>query len=345
MEHGRCSENASGETLVPELSVVVPAYRAHATLDRCVGSLLGQHCARRFEIIVVASADTPGELPRIDPDPRLRVVHRVPRLSAAEARNLGASLAQGRYIAFTDADVVVEPGWLDRLMDASAGHLCAAGSVLNGTPESATGTVDYLVSLLDLNPARPPATAWHGGCGNLLLPITLWERYGPFPEGMGGGEDTLLTVRMRADGFFVFAADAAVTHLNRTGLKAVLKHNYEAGRFSAHVARRGHYKCGFLVRTTSLAPIAALGRMVSLYVRLGSWGRSLLPRAVVMAPLVWLALGAWGLGLALEGREIDRAGRARPWGRPRTVRDVTPEALARSGYGYHRAASPLPASG
>jgi glycosyltransferase involved in cell wall biosynthesis len=287
------------------VSVIVPVYRMDGTLARCVESILGQHFESGFEVIVSASADTEEQLPTLAPDPRLTVLTHVPRLSAAAARNRAVRVARGALLAFTDADVITEPTWLARLVAASRGRLCVAGSVRNGTPQSAAGTVEYLVEFLDLHPGRPAATARHGATCNLLVPRHLWERCGPFPEGLGGGEDTLLTVRLRREGAFVFEPGAAVIHLNRTGLWAVLSHQLEIGHFSARLARRSTYKLSPVVRYTGLAPVATVGRVASLYARVVAWEPRLLPRALRLGPLVLLALLFWGAGLAWEGLRID----------------------------------------
>lgn len=293
-----------------DVSVIVPSYRAEATLERTVASLLAQELSGTFEVLVSASADTADELPRLPEDPRLRVISHVPRSRAAAARNRAVAQATGRLLAFTDADVLAPPDWLARLVGASEGGTrCVAGSVLNGTPDSAAGTVEYLVEFLDLHPNRPPATAWHGATCNLLVPRTLWEELGPFPEDMGGGEDTLLTVRARSAGRFVFAPEAPVLHLNRTSWPVVIRHHLQIGRFAAHLGRRSRYKLRPLVRYTPLAPIAAVGRVVSLYARAAAWDRRLFLRALVLSPMVLVTLGAFGVGLTLEGLRIDRAGR------------------------------------
>jgi glycosyltransferase involved in cell wall biosynthesis len=297
-----------------DVSVIVPAYRAEATLETTVASLLAQEFSGSFEVLVSVSADDAASLPRLPDDPRLRVITHVPRSQAAASRNRAAALAAGRLFAFTDADVLAPPDWLERLVAASdAGRLCVAGSVLNGTPESAAGTVEYLVEFLDLHPARPPATAWHGATCNLLVPRALWDELGPFPEDMGGGEDTLLTVQARSQGRFVFAPEAPILHLNRTQWRVVIGHHAELGRFAAHLGRRSEYKLRALVQYTALAPVAAAGRVVSLYARAAAWDRQLLRRALVLSPMVIVTLGAFGVGLMVEGFRIDRAARR---GRP-----------------------------
>ena len=214
--------------------MVVPAYRSERTLPACVASLLAQQLEPRFEVIVVSSADDPGELPRLEPDPRLTVLGSTPRLPAAAARNIGAARARGRLLAFTDADVTAPPDWLARLTESSKGVRCVAGSVVNGTPGSRTGTAEYMVEFADLHPARTEQ-AWHGATCNLLLTRDIWERYGPFPEDLDGCEDTLLTQRLIVDGLFVYASEASIVHHNRRGLRSVLVHQYELGAACARL--------------------------------------------------------------------------------------------------------------
>jgi GT2 family glycosyltransferase len=285
-----------------DVTVVVPAYRADRTLPAAVAALLAQRTNLSFEVVVVASADPGAPLPGLPADPRLRVVTRVPRLGAAPARNLGAGMAAGAALAFTDADVEVPPGWLDALVAASDGLTrVVAGSVLNGTPGSVAGTAEYLVQFLDLAPGRPAATADHGATCNLLVPGPLWARYGPFPEDLGGGEDTLLTAAAHRDGRFRFAPEAVVTHHNRTTVRAVLAHQWDFGRFTARLARRDpSLRYGWLQRSVPLAPLAVAGRLVSI-ARRSAWLARPRRRWLPAAPVVGAALVAWGAGLAAEG--------------------------------------------
>jgi glycosyltransferase involved in cell wall biosynthesis len=286
------------------VSVIVPAYRA-PSLSSCVEALLAQQLDEPFEVIVCASADSVDELPQLPDDSRLKVLTHVPRLAAAAARNRAVAVSGGRLLAFADADVLARPGWLTALVQASEGRYCTAGSVLNGTPRSSAGTVEYLVEFLDLHPARPSRTLWHGATCNLLIPRGLWREFGPFPEDLGGGEDTLLTVAARSRGLFRFAPEAAVVHQNRTSWVAVIRHQVEFGRFTARLVRRSPYRARVLVRYPPLAPLAFLARWASIYARAARWDGRLLAKAVVLAPGVIVLLVSWTVGLVLEGVRLD----------------------------------------
>jgi glycosyltransferase involved in cell wall biosynthesis len=293
----------------PTTSVIIPAYRA-STLPECIDRVLAQDYTDSFEVVVCMSADDASELLSLPSDARLRVLTHVPRLSAAAARNRAVAASRGQLLAFTDADAMVDVDWLRQLVSASSDRLCVAGSVLNGTPGSAAGTVEYLVEFLDLHPARPARTLWHGATCNLLVPRDLWDLLGPFPEDLEGGEDTLLTVAARRLDRFVFAPDARVTHLNRTEWSRVFRHQVEFGRFTARLARRSAYKWRPLVRFTALAPIAFLGRIVSIFARAAAWSRGSFRGSLTVAPGVVVVLAGWGWGLATEGARLDwRGGR------------------------------------
>jgi glycosyltransferase involved in cell wall biosynthesis len=287
------------------VSVIVPAYRAARTLDACLTALLDQDYEAPYEVVLVVSADRAADVPVLPADPRLRTIEAVPRLGAAVARNLGvakASSASDVYV-FTDADVVPDRDWLRRLVAASDGQWCVAGAIRNGTPRRVSGSAEYLVQFLDLHPRRPARHAWHGATANLLVPRPIWQRLGPFPEDMGGGEDTLLTVQARTERCFRFANDAVATHLNRTRLRDVLKHQFEFGRFTSAVVQRcPYYKGGFLVRRDGLIPLAVAGRLASVYARVIVWDPRRIPMALLAAPVVVAGLAAWGAGVVSGNR-------------------------------------------
>jgi glycosyltransferase involved in cell wall biosynthesis len=288
-----------------EVSIVVPAYRADGTIARCLGSLLDQDFPGGFEVILCVSADQAVDLPSLEKHPRLKVLTHVPRLGAAAARNRAAAEARGRLIAFTDADVVADAGWLARLAAAADSSPCVAGSVLNGTPESAVGTAEYLLEFVDLHPARNPEAVHFGATCNLILERVLWEEAGPFPEDLEGGEDTLLTMDLRKRGLFKFAPEAAVHHVNRTRPVAFLRHQFRFGRFTARLAvMDGTYAGGplraTLTRYASLAPIAAVLRVGWVYWRLAALDRQLFVRSLRCLPAVGAGSFAWGAGLVAQ---------------------------------------------
>ena len=95
----------------PTVSVIVPAYNAEKTIERCVGSILSQEY-KDLELIVLDDGSSDGTATILDTlareDPRLRVVHK-PNSGVSDTRNQGMALARGTWIQFLDADDWISP--------------------------------------------------------------------------------------------------------------------------------------------------------------------------------------------------------------------------------------------
>lgn len=91
---------------MPEISVIVPVYRAEDFLTTCTNSILNQPFVD-FELLLIddGSPDKSGALcdEIAASDPRVRVIHQK-NSGVSVARNLGMEQATGRFLAFVDAD-------------------------------------------------------------------------------------------------------------------------------------------------------------------------------------------------------------------------------------------------
>lgn len=95
-------------------SVIIPAYNASATINRCIDSILTQPYTD-YEIIIIddgSKDDTWSILQKFvagngQPESRIRIFHK-PNGGVSSARNLGLDNAQGEWITFVDADDYLE---------------------------------------------------------------------------------------------------------------------------------------------------------------------------------------------------------------------------------------------
>jgi glycosyltransferase involved in cell wall biosynthesis len=94
------------------ISVVIPSKNEGAYLAATVDSLLAGLPADG-ELIVIDNGSTDGSTAAIRSDPRLSVVRVRDALGPACARNVGAELARGRILLFSDAHVDVQLNWLE----------------------------------------------------------------------------------------------------------------------------------------------------------------------------------------------------------------------------------------
>lgn len=90
----------------PVVSVIVPIYKTEAYLDECIQSIVEQSYDN-LEILLLDDG-SPDNCPQIsdqwaERDSRIRVVHKS-NSGVSDTRNLGISLANGKYVTFVDSD-------------------------------------------------------------------------------------------------------------------------------------------------------------------------------------------------------------------------------------------------
>ncbi|MGF1519486.1 MAG: glycosyltransferase [Nodosilinea sp.] len=107
----------------PSVSVIIPVLNDEAGLTRCLAALAQQTYPRsRFESIVIDNGSD-----QIEGLQRLAAVHQATLIQelapgAYAARNAGIALATGEIIAFTDADCIPAPDWLERGVEQLEQH-------------------------------------------------------------------------------------------------------------------------------------------------------------------------------------------------------------------------------
>jgi glycosyltransferase involved in cell wall biosynthesis len=204
---------------VTSVSVIVPARDAAATIGATLDALTRQKVPAT-EVIVVddGSADGTAELVRGHPL-GTRLIERERGQGPGEARNVGAAVAVGEVLAFTDADCTPDPDWLE----AGAARLQGADLVQGRVePDSVPGPFDRTISV------RADRGLFE--TANLFVKRDLFERLGGFEDfiassrrirksvtarhaGRGFGEDALFGWRARREGAVVaFAPEVSVGH-------------------------------------------------------------------------------------------------------------------------------------
>ena len=190
-------------------SVIIPLYRKPDTIVRAVQSVLDQSF-QDFEIIVVDDGSPDDSVARLESlsDPRIRLVRQA-NAGPGVARNRGAALANGAYLAFLDADDCWRPGFLAeamRILAADPG--LAAFVAAYDTGDHATLQRNLLLELVSRSgeitvPLDMPAAAVkdhvdaaQASC--VVLRRAVFGEYGGFYDRphCTYGEDTYLWLRV-----------------------------------------------------------------------------------------------------------------------------------------------------
>jgi GT2 family glycosyltransferase len=246
---------ASHDHEAPLVSVVVATRDRGDSLKRTLASLVAMDYPD-YEIVVVDSASRTNETQRaIDAFPTSRVILARDALGGlSRARNVGARIAKGQLLAFTDDDVIVDAGWL-RAVARGFGRApdvdCVTGLVPGAELEtSAQAFFDARVGWGKLRTARiydlfehrcedprfPYFTGLLGTGANFAVTRSAFDRVGPFDESLGagslsrGGEDLDYFLRILLSyGRIAYEPSALVWHVHRQDNRAVAQQMYGYG--------------------------------------------------------------------------------------------------------------------
>jgi glycosyltransferase involved in cell wall biosynthesis len=103
----------------PFISIIIPVYNGEKYIGKCLESILNlSYPKNRFEVIVVDNNSTDRSVDIIRTFPFRYCSQKIQ--GPAAARNHGIKLAKGEIVSFTDADVIVRPDWLQKIVKAYA---------------------------------------------------------------------------------------------------------------------------------------------------------------------------------------------------------------------------------
>lgn len=110
-----------------KLSVIMPVYNGESFVSEMIDSVMAQEYAD-LELIVIDDGSSDGTVQVVERyavrDKRIRLVVQAENTGVSAARNLGLELAEGKYIAFVDADDRIHPSMYRRLIQVMEEYEC-----------------------------------------------------------------------------------------------------------------------------------------------------------------------------------------------------------------------------
>lgn len=236
----------------PLFTVIVATYNRLEALEQCLLALVAQELPRdRFEIVVVDDGSTVSPRALVDGFQGALDIQLLQQTNAgpAAARNAGAAVARGAYLAFTDDDCLPDTRWLGALAVAVQQH---AGCAIGGRVDNALGDgiystasqllVDFLYEyynatttenrfFVTMNVAFPTAEFRELGGFNVTFPLAAAEDRDMCDRWTDGGH------------VMVYVPAAIVRHAHALELGSFCRQHFNYGRGAHHLrrarARRG----------------------------------------------------------------------------------------------------------
>ncbi len=214
------------------VSVIVPAYNASATIGKTLEALSRQICTQPYEVIVVDDGSSDDTAKIVGSFPAVRYIFQK-NAGPAAARNHGAALAQGEYLAFTDSDCLAHEDWIARLMSGfDQGEIgVVAGSYGIANKKSRLSRCIYQEILWRHNRLMPDFPNAFGSY-NFCIRKEVFDAVGGFNTvyRRASGEDNDLSYKIvRFGPRILFQRQALVDHYHPTRVVKYLKEQFHHG--------------------------------------------------------------------------------------------------------------------
>lgn len=266
----------------PKVSVVVCAYNAADTIGDCLTSLT-QLPYPDFEVIVVDDGSTDDTAAIATRFPIARVIS-IPNGGLSAARNLGLSEARGEIVAYTDADVRVDPDWLTFLVQPMLdGTLVGCGGP-NVVPDD-DPDVAQCVARAPGGPTQvliDDRVAEHvPGCNMAFRREALLAIGGFNPIYVRAGDDVDICWRLQAAGGAIgFAPAALVWHHHRATVRAYWRQQVGYGEGEAWLRHQHPDKfagSSMVWHGRIYSPLPFVRALTRVRMDTGVWGLSAFP--------------------------------------------------------------------
>jgi len=240
---------------MPDVSVIIPALNAAATLPRLFAALdiAKARYSGTVEVIVADNGSSDGTREMVQAQPDARLVE-APVPGPAAARNAGLRAATGGLLLLLDADCAPEPDWLVAWAETFARNaelMLGGGDLIDAETESLVGRYTAYHGLLEARrfAAGSPTRPGFYLTANFALRRSCLEKLGLFDEAMWPtGEDADLCWRADAAGMKRrFVAEARVAHFHRVSVGGLARQMYKYGFGAAAVQAKWGKAMGFSI--------------------------------------------------------------------------------------------------
>lgn len=249
----------------PLVSIIIAVKNGEDTLEECLNSIMSLEYDN-YETIVVndGSTDKTSSILNEYVD-KIKVIKNNSSRGPSYSRNKGARVGNGKYIAFTDVDCVVEKDWITQLVICFEKYpdAVSCGGV-QGIPKSASHfekkvftvfkKAGFITDYMRDKKTNVIEEVDHNASCNVIYKKDVYLKMGGFALDLWPGEDVEFDYRLKRNGYKVYYNSLAkVYHHRPKNYKSFLRMMYRYGSSQAILIK--NYK---IFRKIHLVPFGIL---------------------------------------------------------------------------------------
>ena len=240
------------------VTIIVPVKNEEKTVGKCLHSLKSLNYSN-YEIIVVNDGSTDKTEEILKQFSAINVLN-TNGIGPSMARNLAIDKSGGEYLAFTDADCLIDKEWLNQLlayftdtyiMGVGGDQLCPEdetpfGKDVHNFLKLIAFSSDYLKTEKEVMNIR------HNPTCNMMYRKAAFEKIGNFKKDLWPCEDLEFDCRLIQSGYkLIFNPKAIVYHYRPKNLKKFGQMHFRYGRAHAKLV----LKYGFMEKIHYVPPV------------------------------------------------------------------------------------------
>jgi len=297
------------------VTVVIPSYNSEKTIGKTLKALSSQKGKISFEVIVVNSSEDSTPTIIAEKFPWVKCIQLPEKTLAGAARNMGAGMARGKFVAFLDADCLVERNWIESMLENFSAEYCAAGGPIdNANAHSLISLAGHILEFSEFFPTRRISSVAHVPSGNIMLLKSTFRNSGGYEEGFEyAQEDRLFSWKLikQTRKRILFHPGIKVKHIHRTKFRDYVTQQWHIGGGGAEILKITDFKGSNMINNRPLInfifPLIAIRKLSLSLFRTLKWKPLDVVKRPLVVPLLCIGMFSWMLGFVKQANQNRKA--------------------------------------
>jgi glycosyltransferase involved in cell wall biosynthesis len=297
------------------VTVVIPSYNSEKTIGKTLRALSSQKGEIGCEIIVVNSSKDLTPTIIAEKFPWVKCIQLPEKTLAGAARNMGAGIARGKFVAFLDADCLVDGNWMESMLEHYSTEYCAVGGpIANANADNLISLAGHILEFSEFFPAKRISAVTHVPSGNIMLLESTFRESGGYEEGFEyAQEDRLFSWKLikQTHKKFLFHPGIKVKHIHRTKFRDYVTQQWHIGQGGAEILKitdlRGSNIINNRVLINFIFLLVALQKLSLSLFRTLRWKPLDTIKRPLVIPLLCIGMFSWMLGFVKQANQKGRA--------------------------------------